>query len=447
LPAAPLGVAIRPMGSPTSSLRLDAACTTAGLSVVTALPSSFALQSFPGWDEADGFPTSTFDDLVQLDHWLVVGYEVGVALFDLLDTPLLSDKPVSLNSQAGGVLLSGFAAEGAVPAMVFGSAQSFGVAYYQLKPLPAPPTLHLMGFGGFPVGSDGRIYAMQAMPPSRTADLTTPWLITVNSVDPDTVPTGCGLQEGGSVRIWRVADTDQDGDFEAQEAKQLGWFTPDLCAVSGGALVNADKGGAWFDVRVGPVSGNVFPIFVSYAPRNHGSTRGHPSLPMHETGAGVIALRGVFVPGAEPDDDKVDISWVGKVAAVPTAIEEAAARLAFDAASGRLVAAFGCNGVGSYQASGPGVAPTLLGAWSSPSRSFLHPAFPLGSASFVYVTELSGAVLVFDTASMSAGPVQIVPTRRTATALLAQPTGLPGPRFLLTDGVAGAHELQFLSSP
>jgi hypothetical protein len=446
LPGPPLGVAIRPVGS---SLRLDAACTTGGLSVVTASPPGFALQAFPGWDEADGFPTSTFDDLVQIDHWLVAAYEIGVVLFDLLDAPLLSE-PVSLNSVSGGVVLSGFAAEGGVPAMVFGSAQALGVAYYQLKPATIPPSLDFLGYGGIPHGSAGRIYAMQALPPSRSPDLTTPWLITVTGVEPDTVSTGCGLLAGSGVRIWRLGDADQDGNFEPTEATQIGSYAPNLCEGSNQqppALINADKGGAWFDVRVGPASGNVFPIFVSYAPRDHGLTRG-THLALHEMGAGVIALKGEFLArNAGLDDDEVVISWVGKVPAVIPADEELAARLAFDASSGHLVACLGCNGVASYQTSSTDVPPNLLGAWSSPIRSFFHPAFPLGSANFVYVTELSGAVLVFNTASMSGGPVQTVLTRRTATALLAQPTGLPGPRFLLTDGRGGVHELQFLTSP
>lgn len=437
----PQKVALREIAGP--ALLVDLASETGGYELGRAEfgGGGLSLARVGAWSKHDdNLPLGSNDDMIQIEDSLVVGFESGIAAYDLNAAEPL-DHPVDVVSNVSAILLTGFEAVAGYPAMVFGSAQIGGSNFFEVAGA-GTSSIDLIHRGA--LVTNGRVYGHFALDASRTPD-GTPWLIILNNADPDTTK-GCptGLQPGPSVIVYRL-NTNASNQIVPRLAVALGRFLPKVCETP-------SRSGYFLSCHAQPAGGNDVVVWVGYGPINHGVVG---SVEYGEPDAGLLVLKATFQAGAPtPDDDRVGFTYLGKSPAMLDALGVPPGRITFDPASQRVYGAFGCNGLAAWEiASLLSVPSAPSGTWTASATgaagSLLQPV--PGPTPWIYVTDLGGRVWVLDGSDVSAGPVGSYLSRGQPNALWPADSTVggspPPPAFFLADGRGGLHRLQFTTVP
>ncbi|HZL99375.1 MAG TPA: hypothetical protein VFD43_03900 [Planctomycetota bacterium] len=421
----------------SGALVIPAATLTGGTIIVKATPNSGAFDlTTPGaWDEADGVPASSFDDILKLGNTLFIGVEHGLLAFDITEdsgqpASDLFDEPVD-PELGGAATLAGFEGSGGFPTCVFGMNLAAGIALYQVA--GDGPTTEITNQGVFHAqvseSLTARTYSATSLSPAETPD-GHPWLIAINTADDATQSGSCSGAINGAVRIYRL-DLDS-GDYSRTAIAPLGSWAPSACTEATGSLFG---GYAHF------IDEDTLNVIVGYGPR------GAAPDPV-EADAGLAFLTFDFVAGSPGTQDD-SLTFVSATEA--PAFEDASDTFGgfvsnVKLSHGILLAAFGCNGVATFSLSG-----SFLQNFQSPADppvSFLDCAG--GPDENIYCTTLNGEIWVFDPTDMSA-PIASIQTRDQAAALApatSTVSGTPPPAaFFVTDFKGGVHRIQFNSVP
>jgi hypothetical protein len=389
------------------------------------------------FDEADGYPVSSCDDVVRVDDELIVAFERGIIVYDVEDADTDPSDPGVLSSYSvpaklGGAVLLATLDEPGYPKMVFGSAQPQGVTFFELVDADSnDKTDSILNLGTQDTG--GRCY-VQSVVPSSTTPSGKAWLLAVNNRDESTLFAGSynsGFRlfqltaTGGHVNPGVYADVQPLSIYAVQAAPQSGCETGEM--------------GTFFDGLVGFPSGggNEFSIWLTYGPRDL----------LNEKQVGLATFKGTYIASGP----RVSIQFIGKTP-IPTTCsltDGGVARLS-RGSDGRLYAAFGCTGIAVFSPQVPGTEAVLDSYWDGTSSGRIALQARLDAGNRVFVTFLNDRLAAFDSANLSPGPLASgwVDTEYQPNAIWPAPSSLSGkPAFWLADGMGGILRVQYLIAP
>lgn len=430
----------------SGSLIIATAAQQEGLAIVKATPSSgaFILHWVAGWNintTSQPIPSSTFDDLLVIDHNAYAAIEKGVAAFDITEVngqPAadLFESPVDVIDK-GGAALAGCAAEFGFPKIIFAGGGD-KIALYEVS--GDGSTANLQWYGDFVPGRRGediKPYTCAAIPPSLTPD-GHPWLITINTLDSTNPHPSCQtapVNGNGSVRIYRV-DLDQDGHISKDTLAPLGAYQPDPCVFAAGRLVWA----------LPVVYASTITLYVGYTPNIVGN--------FEEPDAGLLVLNVAFTANNQGvQDDGVTVTEIARIPVFEDAAATSSGSMGISdplTHGGLIAIAFGCHGIASFLIGDP-AEPELLGKWQSSGvnpPSFIDCAYGAGD---FYATALDGRIYVFDPFDMAAGPLETYETIDQGAFIVPATSTVAGdpqpPAFFMTGFSSGLHRAQLLSNP
>ena len=431
----PVSVSIRPRFE--DFFQIDVASDVGGFQTVSATlngqgscgSGAWYLDRVGGWDEEDGVPASSMDDVVINDGVLYAANEIGLWTYDVSGpvTEQLDDVD-AFETSKWAILLKAADGDG-FPARLYAPGLLAGTVFYDIDGANALTPV----VSQTPLKTGGRPY--EAFPITGLASCEggpERWLYIVNT--DDTQFGGCeppGEQNTGSVHVYRV-----NGELEPDPlltTPRLGVYGPSDCP---GPLPPLSQHGYFLGVYVTPADGG-HAVLVSYGPRNQEPT------------CGLLVLHATY----DPTSCQVDFSFVRKVAFRMDPPSTQVGRLTYDAARGLLYAAYGCSGIAMYDISDP-LDPLEVGHYEFSSADGEAVALQMTPApdDHVFVTLLSpgiGIVDASDATSFGQGFIAGTPhtTRFQANAIVRAPVQDPayedGATIFLANGRGGVHRMVF----
>ena len=421
-----------------NSFRLDVVVGSHGLQVVQVERDGgdWSLSKEGSFDEGDGFPVGSCDDVIQMGDDLIASFERGVIAFDVeaaesdpTDPEILDSLSVPA-SLSGSILLAGLSASG-YPKMVFGSEHDAGVRFSELRDVNQDgKTDAIQNLGVQP--TNGKCYSQSVVPPNQTPDGKA-WLLAINTRDNESMVQG---NPNSGLRLYRLTATGGHVDPGVPtDVQLLASYSPDASEQE-----DCEEGemGSFLDGLVGSTSSsNLFSVWVTYGPRDM----------LNEKQAGLLTLKGTFHHG----NPRVTFEFVGKTP-LPSDCDQTdsyVGRLTMGS-DGRMYAAYGCHGIAAFSPESPGTAATLEDVWDGSTSGLTALHARLGMNNRVFVTFLNDRIAAFNASDLAAGPLAAgwADTEYQPNALWPAPSSLSGkPAFWVADGKGGLHRLQYLTTP